>query len=151
MFRKIFHSDREMLGKLCRASNETTQEFYRVGLGRDNVSAGIVTTPQLFGDPVNPHCHIHSVVTDGAFDAEGNFHRLLYDAGQDTETLTKLFECKVLALLVKEGRLSERMREEMLSWEHTGFSVDASVRIYKGDREGLRRLVPTASPSGCPS
>jgi len=141
MFRRIFHSDRKMLGRLCRASNEATQELYRVGLGRDDVSVGIVTTPQLFGDAVNPHCHVHSFVTDGAFDAEGNFHRLLYDAGQDTKTLTKLFECKVLGLLVKEGRLSERMREEMLSWEHTGFSVDASVRIHKGDREGLRRLV----------
>ncbi len=80
-------------------------------------------------------------MTDGAFDAEGNFHRLLYDAGQDTLTLTKLFECKVMALLVKEGRLSERMRAEILSWENTGFSVDASVRIHKGDRQGLRRLV----------
>ncbi len=110
MFRGIFHDDREMLGKLCRASNEATQEFYRVGLGRDDVSVGLVTVPQLFGDAANPHCHLHSLVTDGAFDSEGNFHRLLYDAGKDTKTLTKLFERKVLDLLVKEGRLSERMR-----------------------------------------
>ena len=29
----------------------------------------------------------------------------------------------------------------MLTWKHTGFSVDASVRIDAGDREGLLRLV----------
>lgn len=29
----------------------------------------------------------------------------------------------------------------MLTWEHTGFSVDASIRVLQDDREGLRRLV----------
>ena len=36
-------------------------------------------TPQYFGDKVNAHAHLHALVTDGAFDAEGNFYRLPID------------------------------------------------------------------------
>ncbi len=43
---------------------------------------------------------------------------------------------------MKHGRISQRLRDDMLrNWEHTGFSVDGSVRILKGDRGRLRRLV----------
>lgn len=139
--RGIFHGDREMLNKLCRTGAQATHGFYRAGLGREDVSCGMVLVPQLFGDALNPHVHLHSLVTDGAFDAQGNFHRLLYDAGKDTETLTQLFAVRVLDMLVSEGRLSQARRDDILSWEHTGFSVDASVRVHKGEREGLRRLV----------
>ena len=55
--------------------------------------------------------------------------------------LQKLFERKLLDLLVKHGRVSERLRDDMLTWKHTGFSVDGSAKIHKDDREGLRRLV----------
>ena len=55
--------------------------------------------------------------------------------------MQKLFERKVLDLLVEKNRLSERLRDDMLSWEHTGFSVDGSVRVLAGDHDRLRRLV----------
>ena len=34
---------------------------------------------QFFGDKVNPHVHLHALATDGAFDPDGNFHRLSFD------------------------------------------------------------------------
>ncbi len=56
--------------------------------------------------------------------------------------LQKLFERNVLDFLVERGRLSQRLRDDILTnWKHTGFSTDASVRILVGDDEGLRRLV----------
>ncbi len=33
-----------------------------------------------------------------------------------------------------------RLRDDILTWQHTGFSVDASVRIHKGDRALLHRI-----------
>ncbi|MFC1610016.1 hypothetical protein ACFL6C_03600 [Myxococcota bacterium] len=87
-------------------------------------------------DAVNPHVHLHSLATDGAFTPDGTFHRLLYDAQSDFQTLTKLFERNVLDLLVEARRLSTRMRDGMLTWEHTGFSVDASVRCSQDFTNG---------------
>ncbi len=136
-----------MLTGLCRAAADATQQFYRTGLGRDDVSVGLVFEPQFFGDKVNVDLisyppHLHALATDGAFDPEGNFHRLPFDMQDDIAVLQKLFERNVLDLLVKHGRLSERLRNDILTtWKHTGFSVDGSVRVLKGDTGGLRRLV----------
>ena len=48
----------------------------------------------------------------------------------------------VLNFLVEHHRLSERLRNDILTqWQHTGFSVDASVRVLQADTGGLRRLV----------
>ena len=126
---------------LGRCAVDATQTFYRAGLGRDDVSVGLVLTPQFFGDAVNFHPHLHMLATDGAFDSDGDFHRLPYDMQNDIKALRKLFERNVLDLLVKHGRVGERLREDMLTWEHTGFSVDGSVRVFKGDHGLLRRLV----------
>jgi hypothetical protein len=43
--------------------------------------------------------------------------------------------------MVRRKRLSVRLRDEMLSWEHSGFSVDGSVRVAVGDYGRLKRLV----------
>jgi hypothetical protein len=142
MFRRHFHGDREMLTGLCRAAADATQQFYRTGLGRHDVSAGLVIVPQFFGDKVNPHVHLHGLVTDGTFDPDGNFYRLPFDIQDDIAVLQRLFEKRVLDLLVQHHRLGERLRDEILhDWQHTGFSVDGSVRVRKGDAAGLRRLV----------
>ncbi len=140
-FRGIFHNDRTMLRGLCRTATDATQAFYRAGLACEETSVGLVLTPQLFGDAVNPHVHLHGLCTDGAFDSSGAFHRLFVDAQGDIQTLTKLFEKGVLDLLVNNQRLSKSLRDEMLTWRHTGFSVDASVRVPKGDSATLGRLV----------
>ncbi len=142
MFRRNFHRDPEMLTGLCRAAADATQAFYRAGLGREDVSAGLVITPQFFGDAVNAHVHLHGLATDGAFDSEGTFHPMPFDTQHDIQALQKLFEKNILDLLVKHGRISQRLRDDMLTnWEHTGFSVDGSVRVLKGDHGRLRRLV----------
>ena len=53
MFRRHFLHDSEMLTGLCRAAADATQQFYRTGLGREDVSVGLVIEPQFFGDKVN--------------------------------------------------------------------------------------------------
>ncbi len=159
MLRHNFHRDREMLTALCRAAADATQQFYRqltrcghemthsrqLGLDRDAVSVGLILHPPLFGDKLNVDLisyppHLHGICTDGAFDQQGNFHRLPLDAQDDVAVLQKLFERNVLDFLVERGRLSQRLRDDILTnWKHTGFSTDASVRILEGDDEGLRR------------
>lgn len=101
----------------------------------------MVCLPQFFGDKVNPHIHLHCLCTDGAFDKEGNFYYLPVDANHDIDILKKLFEKRVLDLLVAHERLSPAFHDEMLAWDFTGFSVDASIKVYTGEWGKLHRLV----------
>jgi hypothetical protein len=139
--RRPFYHDRHMLTGLCRAAVEATHDFYRSGLGLDDLKVGMVVVPQRFGEKINPHIHIHALVSDGAFDREGNFHPMPYDMQGDIDALRKLFEKRVLDLMVRRKRLSTRLRDEMMSWERTGFSVDGSIRVHIGDHGRLRRLI----------
>jgi hypothetical protein len=77
--RRPFYHDRKLLTGLCRSAVEATHEFYRAGLGRDDLRVGMVVVPQRFGDKVNPHIHLHALATDGAFDSEGVFHPMPFD------------------------------------------------------------------------
>jgi hypothetical protein len=139
--RRPFYRDRKLLTGLCRSAVEATHTFYRVGLGRDDLRVGMVVVPQRFGDRVNPHLHLHALASDGAFDAEGVFHPMPLDMQGDIEVLQRLFAKRVLDLMVRRKRLSTRLRDAMLSWEHSGFSVDGSVKVAVGDYGRLRRLV----------
>jgi len=139
--RRPFYRDRKLLTGLCRSAVEATHDFYRAGLGRDDLRVGMVVLPQRFGDGVNPHIHLHALATDGAFDKDGLFHPMPFDMQGDIEVLTKLFAKRVLDLMVRCKRLSQRLRDEMLNWERSGFSADGSVRVAVGDYGRLKRLV----------
>ena len=139
--RRPFYRDRKLLTGLCRSAVEATHAFYRAGLGRDDLRVGLVVVPQRFGDRVNPHLHLHALASDGAFDRDGLFHPMPIDMQGDIEVLERLFARRVLDLMVRHKRLSVRLRDEMLGWEHSGFSVDGSVRVAVGDYGRLRRLV----------
>lgn len=139
--RRPFYYDRNMLTGLCRAAVEATHAFYRAGLGQDDLRVGMVVVPQRFGEKANAHIHLHALVTDGAFDSVGNFHHLPFDMQGDIDVLRKLFEKRVLDLMVRRKRLSPRLRDEMLSWKRTGFSIDGSVRVHVGQYGRLRRLI----------
>jgi hypothetical protein len=139
--RRPFYRDRKLLTGLCRAAVEATHDFYRAGLGRDDLRVGMVVVPQRFGDRVNPHIHLHAMATDGAFDTEGVFHPMPFDMVGDVEVLTRLFAKRVLDLMVRRKRLSRRLRDEMLTWKRSGFSADGSVKVAVGDYGRLKRLV----------
>ncbi len=64
-----------------------------------------------------------------------------FDMRGDIEVLQRLFAKRVLDLMVRCKRLSIRLRDEMQSWEHSGFSVDGSVKVAVGDYGRLKRLV----------
>ena len=55
-------------------------------------------------------------------------------------SLEPSFRKGVLALLRREGLVSDPLAERMLAWRHTGFSVHNSVRVRAGDAAGRRRL-----------
>ena len=52
----------------------------------------------------------------------------------------ELFRHKVLKLLKGEGLITDERIELLLSWRHTGFSVDLSVRVEPEDEAAVTRV-----------
>ncbi len=81
---------------------------------------------QTAGELLGWHPHVHLLVTDGGFLADGSFRHLLW---VDVEALERLWRAEVLRLLVKRGKIGQEVVESLLSWRHSGFSVHAGVRV----------------------
>ena len=48
---------------------------------------------------------------------------------------------RILKLFGQRGWIAKEDAQDMLLWKHSGFSLNASVRIEAWDREGLERLI----------
>jgi hypothetical protein len=113
--------DRRLLGELCRAAAHTLITVYRAASGRPDAVPGMVGTIQTFGQLIHWHPHIHALVTEGVFLPEGTFLPLPKLA---SEPFLKLWEQEVFALLLREGKITQEVVQNIQSWKHSGFSVD---------------------------
>jgi Putative transposase len=118
---------------------------------------GAVIAIQTFGDfrNFNPHCHV--LWTDGTFFGSRPFK---VAPALDTESLEKLFEHKVLKMLVRKGKITQEVVKLIMSWRHSGFNVHCGPRIQSGDEEAMEnlaryivpyRLFRLVRPGGSPS
>ena len=69
---------------------------------------------------VNANAHVHALVTEGAFAADGTFKPL--PLGTDLGLLSELFRQYVFRALRKARRISDTTIQRMLSWTHSGFN-----------------------------
>jgi len=128
-----------MMTKLCRAMQQSLTKFFQIGCELKKARPGLIACIQTFGDTLHPHTHLHVLVSEGAFTDQG-FHRFAFDP-EDLKRLETIFAQKVFALLLKTQKITPWIKEQMATWKHSGFSVDASVRILPNDPEGLTRLL----------
>jgi hypothetical protein len=77
------------------------------------------------------------MATDGAFTPDGVFHPL---PTMSLAPMEELFRHRVCKMLMKKGLLSAERVKLMESWEHSGFNIDASVRIGADDATGRENL-----------
>ena len=56
------------------------------------------------------------------------------------EDLEEIFQYEVLKMLKKEGKITDAIIENMLSWRHSGFHVYVGDRIYSDDKASLGNL-----------
>jgi hypothetical protein len=85
------------------------------------------------------------LVTEGGEDPEGRFHHL---ASFQDSLLAEFFSREVFALLLGEELISEAVKEKILGWRHTGFSVHSKVRAKtreKAERVGKFMIRPFLS------
>jgi len=87
----------------------------------------------------NPH--LHAIVLEGGFDGTGRF---VHIPRLDLVRLSQYFRACMVGLFVEHQLINERLAHNMLQWDHSGFSVDASVRIPAGSsgaREALSQYI----------
>ena len=135
--RIYFRFDRRLLGELCRAAWQVVRQVYAAAGDQPDAVPGMIGAIQTFGDLIHWHPHIHALVSEGVFLPDGTFVPLPKLA---TEPFLKLWEQEVFKLLLAEGKITEEVVANIRSWQHSGFSVDQSVRVEAKDTEGLQRL-----------
>jgi hypothetical protein len=135
--RPYFRFDRKLLGKLSQCAYQFLKGFFQTTLNRKEANPGVVVSIQTFGDLVNFHPHLHCLVTDGCFMANGWFYVL---PEIDVKKLESLFRHKVLKMLVAEKKIGSELVEKLLSWKNSGFSVHNQIRIQSRDDRGRESL-----------
>jgi hypothetical protein len=105
---------------------------------------GGVSFLHRFGSALNRHVHLHVCVTDGVFsraatgdapDAGVIFLPVRPITPGDLDTLTERVRHRLMRWFRRAGLLDAEAAADMLSWELSGFSIDASVRISLEDRD----------------
>jgi hypothetical protein len=100
---------------------------------------GAVSFLHRFGSALNRHVHLHACVTDGVFmpsrDATTAFLPARPVTAADLAALTERVRRRVIRWFRLARLLDAAAAADMLAWENSGFSIDASVRITLLDRD----------------
>jgi ribosomal protein S27E len=75
MLRIFFCYNRRLLGDLCQAAVHALLKYFQASTGTE-LRPGVVASIQTFGRKINPHVHLHFLVTEGGEDPEGRFHHM---------------------------------------------------------------------------
>jgi hypothetical protein len=138
LLRPLFFKIRHLRSHLARMAWETVRELMAAAVEQPDLRPGMVAVIQTFGDRVNPHPHVHALVTRGGWTRDDRFLPVPF---VDPGVAQRLFQHKVLALLQREALITQDRAALLLSWRHTGFSVHNSVRVAPDDSDGLEALV----------
>jgi hypothetical protein len=96
----------------------------------------------LLGNTLNYHPHFHLIVADGVFSSkEGlEFHEAMLTQDDIADTQESI-QKRVLAYFCRRKFFEKCEMEKMLSYDNSGFSLDAKVKIDAFDKDGLERLI----------
>jgi hypothetical protein len=125
---RIFIEEIERL--LCTAAG-STRDGHRPSEARPRL--GAVSFLHRFGSALNHHVHLHACATDGVFVPTGGGPPAFLPARPITQadlaTLTEKLRRRVVRWFRMQRLIDADAASDMLRWENSGFSVDASVRI----------------------
>jgi hypothetical protein len=136
--RPFFRHDRRLFAEVSRLIYDILRDFYQKAAGR-SLLTGMVIAHQSFGDQLRWNPHFHAIVLEGGFDDEGTFFYIPFSGLQ---SMVEVFRRRVIKLLVKRKLLNDDFARNLLSWKHSGFSIDNSVRILdQSSQESLAEYI----------
>ncbi len=103
---------------------------------------GAISFIQHFGNTLNYHPHFHIIFADGVFSGEDGlqFHEAALTQDDVADTQERI-QKRVLKYFYKQGFYEKDEMLKMLSYETSGFSLNASVKVEAWDKDGLERLI----------
>jgi hypothetical protein len=141
--RGLIERERGLHGLMAQAAWAVLRDALAEAACEPEGRAGAVTSLQTFGSfGANFHPHLHAIVTEGVFTPDGRFHPVIWP---EAKVLEEAFRRRFLQRLEEAERLRPETRERFLSWEHSGFSVEATQRLAAGERERAERLARYAT------
>ena len=136
MLRIFFKYDRELFADISKLIYSIIEEYYNE-LSKVKIKSGAVISYQTAGDVLRFNSHFHAIILEGGIDEDNNFHFLPIN---NLNNLTEVFRQKVVNLFVEKKLLNQQMANNLLSWKHSGFSIDNSVMILKSDDKARLNL-----------
>jgi hypothetical protein len=115
-------------------------DFITAAAGKPIRTAAVVVF-QSSGQFARWNPHWHGLFLEGGIDREGRF---LHVPTVDLAKMSACFRQRVIAFFLERKLLNERLAKNMLEWTHSGFSLDASIRIPAGSaktREALAQYI----------
>jgi len=136
LLRVYFKYDRNLFADVSKIIFSIMNDYYNEA-ANTAVKPGILVSYQSFGDLLRFNPHYHCLVLEGGIDETGSFHHIPI---KDTVSLTEVFRRLVIKLFVDRGLLARGFALKILSWQHSGFSVDNSVPIPASSKKARVNL-----------
>ena len=140
VLRLFYRHDKRLHGEVSRLIYGLGLDFVAEAAGTPLRAAGGLLF-QSAGSFCRFHPHWHGLFLEGGFDAEGRF---VHFPKIGLQKMSGCFRQRVIAFFLDRSLLNERLAKNMLDWTHSGFSVDASIRIPAGSvktREALAQYI----------
>ncbi len=74
--------------------------------------------------------HWHGIILEVGFNIQGNFIFIPIHA---MDKMTECFRRRVIRFFLDKELITEAFASNLLSWKNSGFSIDASLRLYGSD------------------
>jgi hypothetical protein len=140
VLRVFFRHHERLHGEISRIVYGLVRDFITAAAGRGIRTAAVMVF-QSSGQFARCNPHWHGLFLEGGFDQEDRF---LHVPTVDLAKMSACFRQRVIAFFLERKLLNERLAKNMLEWTHSGFSVDASIRIPAGSaktREALAQYI----------
>jgi len=139
--RIYFRNDKSLFADISKIIFSIINEYYNEA-SETPLKTGAIISYQSFGDMMRPNPHFHTIILEGGIDNDGSFHSIPI---KNTSNLTELFRRRVISYFVNKKLLNEKFARNLLSWKHSGFSVDNSILIPAQDQKADKKPEPALS------
>jgi hypothetical protein len=136
MLRLFFRNNKKVLRDIAVLISKMIQEYYKALTGK-NIRTGIVLAFQSYGDFLRFNPHFHSLILEGGFDEDGNF---IFIPITDLVKMKELFRQLVIEYFIDAKLLSQELANNLLSWKHSGLSIDNSIKIAASDNKAREAI-----------
>jgi hypothetical protein len=138
VLRGFLRHHRELYAELGKLLYGLLSRYFCQAAGR-KIRTALVSSHQSFGEFASWNPHWHTIVLEGGFDRHDRFFFIPIGAGG---ALCEAWRRTVVAFFLDKGLLNREFARTLLSWRHSGFSIESGTRIYDTQaRQGLCQYI----------